>query len=165
MQSFTVTDQAEQRWLETAKLTITGPELQLIEEISSLIDPTPRAVKRFVNVYLLLKSVGRGRGWPLPERGQVALLLAIATGLPELADELLPNLAARAEAEPLTVEAVLPETAPGDAAAAQLTRLKAWLGEHPTWRHVALEDMDRWSELILRFRFHRMSAADSVHTS
>ncbi|MDQ3886917.1 MAG: LLM class flavin-dependent oxidoreductase, partial [Actinomycetota bacterium] len=38
----------------------------------------------------------------------------------ELADELLPNLAARAEAEPLTVEAVLPETAPGDAAAAQL---------------------------------------------
>ncbi|MGH4016246.1 MAG: P-loop NTPase fold protein [Pseudonocardiaceae bacterium] len=152
VESFTGTDQAEQPWLEAAKLTVTGPELRLIEDISPLIGATPRAVKRFINVYLLLKSVGRGRGWPLPEHGQVAVLLAIATGLPELADELLPNLAA---AEPLTLGTVLPATASGKAAGTQLARLNTWLDAHPTWRDVAVGGMDRWVELILRFRFDR----------
>ncbi|HEU0087986.1 MAG TPA: P-loop NTPase fold protein [Pseudonocardiaceae bacterium] len=160
--SFTVTDQLEQPWLAAAKLTVTGSELRLIEDVSPLISTTPRAVKRFINVYLLLKSIGRSRGWPLPEQGQVAVLLALATGLPELAAELLPNLAA---AEPPTLATALPATvagpaATGTAAVAQLARLRTWLDDHPAWREVPLTDMGRWVELILRFRFDRVPTKD-----
>ncbi|MGH3913717.1 MAG: P-loop NTPase fold protein [Pseudonocardiaceae bacterium] len=157
VESFGVTDSAPQPWLEAAELTVTGPELGLLEDISALIGATPRTVKRFVNVYLLLKSVGHGRGWPLPEQGQVAVLLAIATGLPELADELLPTLVT---AEPRTLGTALPDTADGQAGA-QLARLRAWLADHPTWREVALCDIARWVELILRFRFDRVPGDDS----
>ncbi len=155
VESFSVTDPAELPWLQAAKLTVTGPELSLIEDMSALIGATPRAVKRFVNVYLLLKSMGRGRGWPLPEQGQVAVLLAIATGLPDLASELLPSLAT---AQPPTLRTVLIDTAGGDTAAAQLARLNAWLADHSTWHDITLAGMDRWVDLILRFRFDRVPA-------
>lgn len=153
VESFGVTDLAERPWLEAAKLTVTGSELGLIEDISALISTTPRAVKRFTNVYLLLKSVGRSRGWPVPKQGQVAMLLAIATGLPDLASELLPSLAA---VQPCTLRRALVDAASGDAANAQLTRLNAWLAKHPAWYDVALAGMDRWVDLILRFRFDRV---------
>jgi hypothetical protein len=153
VESFGVTDPAELPWLQAAKLTVTGPELGLIEDISGLIGATPRAVKRFINVYLLLTSVGRSRGWPLPEQGQVAVLLAIATGLPDLASDLLPSLAA---AQRQTLRAALADTLAGEANA-QLARLNAWLTEHPTWYDVALAGTDRWVDLILRFRFDRVS--------
>ncbi len=153
VESFGVTDPAQLPWQQAAKLTVTGQELGLIEDISGLIGATPRAVKRFINVYLLLKSVGRSRGWPLPEQGQVAVLLAIATGLPDLASDLLPSLAA---AQPQTLRAAWAYTRDGEASA-QLTRLNAWLAEHPTWYDVALTGTDRWVDLILRFRFDRVN--------
>ncbi|MGH3885507.1 MAG: P-loop NTPase fold protein, partial [Pseudonocardiaceae bacterium] len=153
VESFGVTDPAQLPWLQAAKLTVTGPELGLIEDISALIGTTPRAVKRFINVYLLLKSVGRSRGWPLPEQGQVAVLLAIATGLPDLASDLLPRLAT---AQPQTLRAALTDTPDGQAGV-QLARLNTWLAEHPTWYDVALAGTDRWADLILRFRFDRMN--------
>lgn len=153
VESFGVMDQAERPWLQAAKLTVTGPELRLIEDVSGLIGATPRAVKRFINVYLLLKSVGRSRGWPMPEQGQVAVLLAIAIGLPSLADELLPHLAAT---QPQTLRTALADTTAEEAASAQLDRLNAWLADHPTWYDIALAETDRWVDLILRFRFDRV---------
>jgi hypothetical protein len=127
----------------------------LIEDISALIGTTPRAVKRFINVYLLLKSMGRSRGWPLPERGEVAVLLAIAIGLPDLASELLPRLVANAAAEPLTLRTALIDTVREERHAVQLIRLNAWLAEHQKWHDVALSGMSHWVDLILRFRFNR----------
>jgi hypothetical protein len=44
-----------------ADLTLTADELARIERLASLLKPTPRALKRFANVYMLLKSLGRGR--------------------------------------------------------------------------------------------------------
>ncbi|MGH3687486.1 MAG: P-loop NTPase fold protein [Pseudonocardiaceae bacterium] len=150
VESFGVTDPAELPWLQAAKLTVTGPELDLIQDISELIGATPRAVKRFINVYLLLRSMGRSRGWPLPEQGQVAVLLAIATGLPDLASDLLPSLAA---AQPQTLRTALANAADGP----QLARLNAWLSEHPAWHDVTLSGTDHWVDLMLRFRFDRVS--------
>ncbi len=156
VESFSVTDPAELPQLQAAKLTVTGPELSLVEDMSPLIGATPRAVKRFINVYLLLKSVGRGRGWPVPEQGQVAVLLAIATGLPDLASELLPTLVT---AQPPTLRTVLAgHTGSEFAKHQQLARLGAWLAGHPTWHDVTLAGMDRWIDLILRFRFDRVPA-------
>lgn len=155
VESFDVTDPTEQPWLEAARLTVSGGELGLIEQITPLIGATPRAVKRFVNVYLLLRAMGRGRGWVLPEQGQVAVLLAIATDLPALADAMFPHLVAIP-----TLRAVLGATAKGKAAD-QRARLDRWLTEHPDWQHVDLSGMGGWADLILRFRFHRTWAGAS----
>ena len=153
VQSFTVMDQAEQPWLQAAKLTITAAELRLIEDISALIGATPRAVKRFVNVYLLLKSVGRGQGWPIPQQGQVAVLLAIATGLPTLASELLPRLAT---GQHPTLRTALANPTAEEPCDSQLGWLNIWLAEHPIWYDVSLVETNRWIDLILRFRFDRV---------
>jgi hypothetical protein len=152
--SFGVTDPAEQPWQQAAKLTVTSAELDLIEELSPLIGATPRAVKRYINIYLLLSSMGRSRNWPMPEQGQLALLLALATGLPDLAAEVLPTLT-RATAQPHTLRTVLPADT---AAGAQLARLHTWLADHPTWHDLTLAGTDRWIDLILRFRFDRLPA-------
>lgn len=157
VRSFEATAPTETSWLEVAKLTVTRTELELIEQVASLITATPRAVKRFINIYLLIRSVGRGRGWRPPEQGQLAMLLAIATSLPRLADRLLPRLAATGNGK-RTLRAVLadPTTVEPDD---EHARLESWLAEHPNWNDVSLTDTDRWIELILRFRFGRGPAA------
>jgi KAP family P-loop domain len=156
VESFAETTSVEPSWLEAAKLTVTSTELSFLEEISPLIGPTPRAAKRFVNIYLLLKSVGRGRGWPMPDQGQVAVLLAIATGLPDLADTMLPHLGTSAP-KPQTLRTILAART-DDEPDQQLAQLNAWLTQHPQWHDVPLSGIDRWIELILRFRFNRGSA-------
>ncbi|MGH3822760.1 MAG: P-loop NTPase fold protein [Pseudonocardiaceae bacterium] len=159
--SFGVIDFAEMPQPQAARLTVTGAELALIEDLSPLIGATPRAVKRFINVYLLLTSMGRSRGWSLPERGQVAMLLAIATGLPDLAGALLPSLVVTAESVTLraaSIDTGSIDTAGQEATRAQLARLNAWLAEHPIWCDVDLSGTRGWIDLILRFRFNRESA-------
>jgi KAP family P-loop domain len=153
VRSFEATTSPEPSWLEAAKLTVTGAELALVGQVASLISATPRAVKRFINVYLLLRSMGRGRGWAVPEQGQLALLLAIATGLPALADQLLPRLST-AEPDHRTLRALLNDAKTTEPAE-EYAKLKAWLANHPNWNDVSLYDTDRWIELILRFRFDR----------
>jgi hypothetical protein len=158
VQSFTVTDQTEQPWLQAAKLTVTAAELRLIEDISALIGTTPRAVKRLINIYLLLKSVGLGRGWPIPQRGQIAVLLAIATRLPTLANELLPRVAT---GQYPTLRTALTDPIVAEAHGPQFDRLNTWLAEHPTWYDVSIAGMEHWIDLILRFRFDRVPAKEA----
>src|SRR5262249_44582776 len=156
VRSFEDSAPAAASWRATAKLTVTAAELDLIAQVSPLVSATPRAVKRFINVYLLVRSVGRGRGWPLPERGQLALLLAIAHGLPELADHLLPRLAT-VEPDQRTLRTLLDDPPTRDPSE-ELATLKAWADTHPDWNDAPLSDADRWIELIFRFRFHREPA-------
>jgi hypothetical protein len=78
------------RLSDAIDLTITGAELAEAESVADMIGSTPRAVKRFVNVYLLVKAIGLGRGWELP--ADLVILLAVAMGLPKLADVLFPAL-------------------------------------------------------------------------
>jgi hypothetical protein len=158
VQSFTVTDQTEQPWLQAAKLTVTPAELRLIEDTSALIGVTPRAVKRFINVYLLLKSVGRVRGWLIPQKGQIAVLLAIATRLPTLASELLPRLAT---GEHPTLRSALADPTVEKPCDPQLDRLNTWLAEQPSWCDVSFAGMEHWIDLILRFRFDRVPAKEA----
>jgi hypothetical protein len=79
------------------------------------VGATPRTVKRFINVYLLLKLVDRSRGWSMSEQGQVAVLLVIATGFHDLAGELLPSLAA---VQPCILRTALVDPAGGEASSA-----------------------------------------------
>ena len=60
-----------------------------------------------------------------------------------------------------TLRTALVDTADGKAATAQRARLNAWLADHPTWHDIALAGMDRWVDLILRFRFDRVPTLSS----
>jgi hypothetical protein len=121
-------------------LTITNAELAQAESVADLIGSTPRAVKRFVNVYLLVKSIGTGRGWPLPQDGQLIVLLAVAVGLPKLADVLFPALGQGRQ---------LPIPSEKDPHYAQYRTFREWSGE----RDGSVSGLPGWVGLIDRFRF------------
>jgi hypothetical protein len=71
--------------LKTAALSVTADELTFLDELAPLLGDTPRAIKRFVNVYQLLNAlpVPPNVGSPLYEEA-IGFLLALTDGLPEL---------------------------------------------------------------------------------
>lgn len=79
--------------LDAAALTVTRDELAFLDRLTPLMGHTPRSVKRFVNVYQLVKIVRRGRtsnagGYPSDDE-LAAFLLAVAEGLPSVGLQLL----------------------------------------------------------------------------
>jgi len=79
--------------LKPQGLDIEGIELQFMDELQSLLGQTPRSVKRFVNVYRLIKAVSLDRmatfveDKPDADFKLVLFLLAVLTGLPAIARE------------------------------------------------------------------------------
>ncbi|MGH8900535.1 MAG: P-loop NTPase fold protein [Egibacteraceae bacterium] len=132
-------------WLEAARLEITEQELALIDEVAPLLGDTPRSVKRFANVYQLVKSMRRSR--PQPTDGAVILLLAIATGLPDLARALL-GAVERHHTGPFALDEVVK-----DRTTAQHAQLANWLTEHPDFKTLDTPDLPGWTALIRRFSF------------
>lgn len=68
-------------WLAAARQTITRSELERMEALTALLGSTPRSVKRFVNVYQLVKGIAASRVAEL-ETDQLLSLLALTTGAP-----------------------------------------------------------------------------------
>jgi hypothetical protein len=75
-------------------LEIGADELRLIDELAPLLGRSPRALKRFANVYRLMKagltpaeraSFMKGQNFRMAGYQAVLFLLAVDTGLPELA--------------------------------------------------------------------------------
>jgi hypothetical protein len=151
--SLTTTDRRAPASLAAATLTVTADELGHIEDAAELTGPTPRAIKRFVNIYLLAKSIGIRQDWPLPAAGQLAVLLAIATGLPRLADVLFPALATDRR-DPLLIGEVVPEHKPGNHAklTTSITIMQGWLDEQPHRKQLDMANLAQWIALIARFR-------------
>jgi KAP family P-loop domain len=144
-------------WLEAAALPISHQELTWMQRAAPLLGDTPRAVKRFANVYLLVRSVGRGHGWPAPTDGQIVILLAIATGLPQLATIMLPHIE-QATSPPFSLHSAIP-AAPDPEGTPDLARewgtLKQWLHQHPDAASMDVSGLTGWVDIIRRFRFHR----------
>ncbi|MGH3621674.1 MAG: P-loop NTPase fold protein [Sciscionella sp.] len=140
--------------LAATSLTITADELLAVEGAADLIGSTPRAVKRYVNIYLLTKSMGVGRGWGLPCNGQLAVLLAIATGLPGLADVLLPALARDGDS-PLPLGDAVPTPDPDDPLqpAEEIDTLNRWLSTQPDRTQLDMSGLADWIGIVSRFRF------------
>jgi hypothetical protein len=59
--AFADADGAEPPWLEAPSLTVSAVELSWMQRAAPLLGETPRAVKRFANVYLLLRPLDRSR--------------------------------------------------------------------------------------------------------
>lgn len=78
--SFTAPGSPRQALSDAVDLTISEVELQQAQVVAELVGTTPRAVKRFVNVYLLVKSIGAARGLTVPEDGRLVRVLAGDSG-------------------------------------------------------------------------------------
>jgi hypothetical protein len=74
--------------MEAAALTVTSDELAFLESLTPLMGDTPRSIKRFVNVYQLVKILRQNReptDQAAPSDEQIAaFLLAIGEGLPQV---------------------------------------------------------------------------------
>jgi hypothetical protein len=79
--------------LKPQSLDIEPIELQFMEELRSLLGQTPRSVKRFVNIYRLIKAVSLEQvakfveDKPSADFKQVLFLLAVLTGLQAISRE------------------------------------------------------------------------------
>jgi hypothetical protein len=114
-------------------------------------------VKRFTTVYLLVRSVGRGHGWPPPTGGEIVILLAIATGMPQLATIMLPRIE-QATSPPLPLHNAIPDSPNPDETpdcARQREVLKQWPDQHSDAASLDVSGLASWVDIIRRFRFHR----------
>lgn len=164
-----------QHAVDAKSLDITLPELEYIEKLAPLLDRSPRALKRFVNVYRLLKASLSPEEEDdfLEENGalgapfkNVLLLLAVVTGLPRLSDDLIDGLLAAGYRSPggkagyVTLGELIEsldasQKDPNDEAA----RLVAWLDQEVgmTWRGANPNMLLNWVPRVSRYsyRLHR----------
>lgn len=149
VESFATAGDEESTWLAASGLTVTAAELDTVENVADLIRPTPRATKRYANLYLLAKSMGTTRGWNPPPDGQLALLLAIAIGLPTL----LPTIARRT-GTPLPLGDLVTTFDQNGSLdlAAELAILNQWVDAKPSRLNLDMSGLSDWIELISRFQ-------------
>ncbi|MGH8933620.1 MAG: P-loop NTPase fold protein [Egibacteraceae bacterium] len=141
------------QWLDAAPLVVTGKELEVVDEVAALLGDTPRSVKRFTNLFQLVKVIGRRRRLPWddhatpPTSARVIFLLAMATGLPACAHA----LASAAERHPggsLPLgKAIRDLSPPGH------EPVTAWLKDRPGWQEIDLLDLLPWIAVTRRFSF------------
>lgn len=117
--------------LKPQSLDIEPMELEFMEELRSLLGETPRSVKRFVNIYRLIKAVSLDQipkfveDKPDADFKQVLFLLAILTGLPAISREFFRQLRAeRSEVELIKRSDVQPLAPQGHTIAQVLEALR-----------------------------------------
>ena len=141
--------------LPVASLTISTAEATAMATVASLVGTTPRTVKRFVNVYRLLKTrAADSAGFDTPRDGfgdheVVAFLLAVVTGYPTVAGRVL---GAIATCSPVTrlADAVTIAT---DADSPAGNVLRGWLDDHPRYGTAAATRFALWAPEVGRFSF------------
>ena len=144
-------------WLEAARMQINAEELAFMNDLAPLLGDTPRSVKRFVNVYQLIKSIARARGAYTGADAQAVLfLLALATGQPadaKLVADAVEQAAADERSEELTLQDAVcadDDPAPQAGSAGPLT---AWLLARPVWANKPVRELSPWLPSVQRFSF------------
>lgn len=153
-------------------LDIQTIELTYIELLAPLLARSPRTLKRFVNVYRLLKAslppeeqdgfLDKGDNAIAPYQA-VLLLLAIVTGLPDVSGAILDRLLAPVDrdvsTQPSAVRTLLSvlaqPTVPDEAKPEQSLRLTAWLDKNfVSWQSVPSLIFLRWVPRVARYSYH-----------
>jgi hypothetical protein len=125
-------------------LVFTADELAIMKEVSVLFGHTPRTVKRFVNIYRIIKSHRHFE--PSDNPRPTLLLLAIVVGCPEHIHAFITRLSQRTD---LALGIFLEETE-------ELKHLKSWLAQHineSNWSGISINAIKRNLELVSRFSF------------
>jgi hypothetical protein len=142
-------------------LHITPAEAEAMSAVATLLGTTPRTVKRFVNTYRLLKARTLD-----PERFDepvdglgdhqiVAFLLALVTGHPQVAGDLLPALVQAPEAATINSLAAtlpIPENPSSDLGSAA-EAVRKWLAEHPDYAQTPARRCAALAQEVARFSF------------
>lgn len=167
--------------LEAGHLVIRPGEAAFMEELRPLLGRTPRAMKRFVNVYRLLSAIAEPRtaGYyppnpdpddPLPPPYRRAMfLLAVVTGLPGMSAEIVRAIRDGSEAvrreqrtdENTDLEWVLTLHARGglvlrpEGPGPEYRRLSGWLRTHDggRWTNLPVTTLEPWVDPVRRFSF------------
>jgi hypothetical protein len=150
-------------------LEIQPQEMVFVESLAPLIGRTPRSIKRFVNIYRLIKA-------SLPAEEQLVFceqdsdarppfqaalfLLAVATGLPHIGDQVLEQLAALRTGNSATPQPTFESMALSvpEASAeqqAEAAQLEAWLQDTygPDWREESASHLVAWVPRIGRYSY------------
>ncbi|HVL93856.1 MAG TPA: hypothetical protein VM264_11000 [Acidimicrobiales bacterium] len=127
-------------------MTVTAEELAAMDAAAPLVGRTPRSVKRFVNVFQLVKAIGQAAGRSVGSPEPPVVLLALATGLPRTATALFDQLSA--VPPPATLRDAAAQLPPDDH-----SELRAWLVEQPGLGGLATADLLGWLDLVRRFSF------------
>jgi hypothetical protein len=141
--------------LPAAVIGITGAEAAAMSVVAPLVGTTPRAVKRFVNAYRLLKArsvdplafdrPAEGPAAALGDHEVVAFLLAVVTGLPVGAE---PVLSAFIAAPPKVSAEQAVQDLPVGAEA-----VRAWFGVHRRYAEAPAERYAGWAREVARYSF------------
>jgi hypothetical protein len=147
--------------LNPESLELRPAEVRFLEDIAPIVGRTPRAVKRYVNTYRLIKATVRDvRRFvvdddPLSPHRIVMLLLAVETGLRSVSGPLLEAILDAAKEDPPTTtftEAF--DKAKRDAEKDEVERLEAWLlRQKGAWEHVPVRVLAEWADDVARFSF------------
>jgi len=145
--------------LSAAALAITRDELGFLDELAPLLGLTPRSVKRFVNLYQLIRIIYRLDSAETdetpPDCELLAFILAIGDGLPQSAPALMQLARVAAETDTLTT---LLETASSAANSPELQSLQTWLDERPAWGNISAGRLSEAFRKVDRFLFRVGSA-------
>jgi hypothetical protein len=164
--------------LKPRSLQIEQEELDWMEALRPILGQSPRAVKRFVNVYRLIKASAAPRGSKFVSDAQdadykiVLFLLAVVTGLPALSETFFRTLLFGNEDTTLTsLAGALPQELGEEpliasrpaAIAVETARLNQWLrrDEIATWGSVTVSRLSEWVRRVARFSY-RIELTDSV---
>ena len=141
-------------WLKAATLAVTPEEMTFIEGLAPLLGTTPRSVKRFVNVFQLVKTIARADG-PVSQESveRLLFLLAVSTGPPETARQLFAAIEQSTESR--TLATVVRGLTNHEA-------IETWLKAHPAWRRLHVAELRPWLEPVRRFWFRAAQAAPAT---
>jgi hypothetical protein len=168
--------QARWRYGEAVKaLELVQPEVEFMEQLTPLLERTPRAVKRFVNVYRLIKAsltpaeqdgfldhpTSMGQPFQI-----VLLLLGIITGLPNIAPLFLNRLMEAENQQRVngpvqtTLEEVVKSLLHNNEVVPERYRLEAWLDQHfpGSWQGADPALLAAWTPRVARHSFQLLRA-------
>jgi hypothetical protein len=132
-------------------------ELDAMEQLAPILGRTPRSIKRFVNLYRLIKAGieeedKRASFLANGDFRYVLLLLALDTGMPEVAPTIFNEIRLAAEGNDQTLMAL------ADGRAAPLDIIKQWPNElkpWDVWDALTVKQLANWLEITRRYSFHR----------
>ncbi len=153
----------EQPILAATQLQLGVQEKLVLSGLAPLVGVTPRTVKRYVNIYQLLRAreadlaAFASGDEPVAEFAVVAFLLALATGQRNVAADLFAQLASSDDRASLgsVCDAVRARSGP---AARELRAVRSWLAARPDWSGTPAGPFRRWAPEVARFSFVRTAS-------
>lgn len=142
--------------LDASTLTISKDELDFLNILSPLMGETPRTVKRFVNLYQLVRIVYRSSTLArkssdiVADNNRLAFILAIADGLPHLAPDLFTALMKTTNKNKL--ENVL-KSIQADNYLEEHKSLSEWLSKQEKFKNTCAIDFLDIIKIVERFLF------------